>query len=129
MKIKLWAALMEDTLEAYVEGDTITINGEVIDLSVIPNGYKLPGSAVKNNFFVESDYIQRIDGVLNFTLRLPVQMDSPEEYRNPITPIILDVVSGNVPFPDTTPVPVTSESIVEEVDAENTESEDFNNGD
>lgn len=130
MKIKLWAALMDDTLEASVQGDVITINGEVIDLSVIPVGYKLPGSAVKNKFFFEGDYIQRINGVLNFTLRLPVRMDSPEEYRNPVTPIILDVVSGNVPFPDTTPIPVFS--MVEEVqvdEAELSESEDLNNDD
>lgn len=125
MKIKLWAALMDDTLEASVQGDVITINGEVIDLSVIPVGYKLPGSAVKNKFFFEGDYIQRINGVLNFTLRLPVGMDSPEEYRNPVTPIILDVVSGNVPFPDTTPIPVVS--IVDEVELP--ESEDLNNDD
>lgn len=59
---------MEDTLEASVDGDVITINGEAIDLSGIP-----------------------------------VHWDSPEEFRNPLVPIVLDVVDGAVPFPDTSP--------------------------
>lgn len=104
MKIKLWAALMEDTLEASVHGDVITINGEAIDLSGIPDGYRLPGSAVGNKFFVETDYVERIGKTLHFTLRLPVAWDSPEEYRNPPEPIILDARSGPVKFPDTAPI-------------------------
>lgn len=104
MKIKLWAALMEDTLEASVQGDVITINGEAIDLSGIPDGYRLPGSAAGNKFFVETEYIERIGKTLHFTIRLPVQWDSPEQYRNPAEPIILDARSGAVKFPGTTPI-------------------------
>lgn len=104
MKIKLWAALMEDTLEASVDGDVITINGEAINLSGIPDGYRLPGSAVGNKFFVETDYVERVNGVLTLTMRLPVHWDSPEEFRNPLVPIVLDVVDGAVPFPDTSPL-------------------------
>lgn len=111
MKIKLWAALMEDTLEASVQGDVITINGESIDLSGIPDGYRLPGSAVCNKFFVETEYVERIGKTLNFTLRLPVAWDSPEEYRNPPVAIIIDVRSGAVKFPDTTPVEHIEESL------------------
>lgn len=103
MIIRLFPFLMEDIIEASVMGDVITINGESIDLSGIPTGYRLPGSAVGNAFFVETDYIERIDGVLNFTLRLPVHWDSPEEFRNPVEPIILNAQSGEVPFPDTSP--------------------------
>ncbi|WP_339484143.1 hypothetical protein [Pseudomonas sivasensis] len=103
MKIKLWAALMDETLEASVQGDVITINGEAVDLSGIPSGYRLPGSAVGNKFFVESDYVERIGKTLHFTLRLPVTWESPEEYRNPAEPIILDARSGPVKFPDTAP--------------------------
>lgn len=103
MKIKLWADFIDGPLEASVNGDVLTINGEEIDLSGIPAGYRLPGSAVGNKFFVETDYIERIDGVLNFTLRLPVRWDSPEEFRNPAEPIIIDIQSGVVPFPDTSP--------------------------
>lgn len=123
MKIKLWADLVDWTIEARVDGDIITINGEAIDLSGIPEGYRLPGSAVGNKFFVESDFVERIDGVLSFTIRLPVKGDSPEEYRNPITPIILDVVSGEVVFPDTAP-PVQPELPTPEY-IENTDTEEL----
>ncbi|MBB6287615.1 MULTISPECIES: hypothetical protein [unclassified Pseudomonas] len=104
MKIKLWADLVDWPLVATVSGDVITINGESIDLSGIHDGYRLPGSAVGNKFFVETEYVERIGKTLHFTLRLPVHWDSPEEYRSPSEPIIIDVHSGPVKFPVTTPL-------------------------
>lgn len=104
MKIKLWPDLVDWPLEAVVSGDVITINGEAIDFSAIPDGYKLPGSAVDNKFFVDTEYVERVGETLQVTIRLPVSWDSPEEFRNPKTPIILDVIDGEVTFPDTTPV-------------------------
>lgn len=103
MKIKLWGCLMDGHLEASISGDIITINGEAIDLSGIPSGFRLPGSAVGNRFFVESDYVERIGKTLHLTLRLPVAWDSPEEFRNPAEPIVIDARSGPVKFPDTSP--------------------------
>lgn len=111
MKIKLWADLVDWPLEASVDGDVIAINGEAIDLSGIPEGYRLPGSAVGNKFFVETEFVSRIDGVLSFTLRLPVQWDSPEGLRNPVAPLVLSVRSGPVNFPDTSPPVVEVEPI------------------
>lgn len=104
MKIKLWPDLVSWPLVASVNGDVITINGEKIDLSGIPEGFRLPGSAVGNICFVGTEYVERIDGVLHFTLFLPVAWESPEHLRNPEIPIVLDVTEGDVPFPDTTPV-------------------------
>ncbi|WET11885.1 hypothetical protein P3S72_07065 [Pseudomonas sp. D3] len=103
MKIKLWADLVDWPLEASIEGDVLTINGEEIDFSGIPEGYRLPGSAVGNKFFVETEYVERKDNALYFTLRLPVDWNSPEEYRNPVEPIVIDARSGPVKFPDTSP--------------------------
>jgi hypothetical protein len=103
MKIKLWPDLVSWPLAASVSGDVITINGEKIDLSGIPEGFRLPGSAVGNNCFVGTEYVERINGVLHFTLFLPVAWESPEHLRNPATPIILDVTEGDVPFPVTAP--------------------------
>ncbi|WP_339419072.1 hypothetical protein [Pseudomonas sp. RL_105y_Pfl1_103] len=117
MKIKLWADLVDCSLEARIDGDVITINGEAIDLSGIPDGYCLPGSAVGNKFFVETEYVERIGKTLHFTLRLPVAWDSPEEYRNPAEPIIIDARSGPVKFPVTTPLvspPVQLTAVEEE---------------
>lgn len=112
MKINLWPDLVNWPLEASVNGDVITINGEDIDLSGIPDGYRLPGSAVGNKFFVESDYVERIGKTLRFSLRLPVTWDSPEEYRNPAEPIIVDARSGLVKFPDTSPPKVIVPEVV-----------------
>lgn len=113
MKIKLWPDLVDWPLEASVSGDVITINGEKIDLSGIPDGFRLPGSAVGNRFFVENEYVERIGKTLHLTIRLPVAWDSPEEYRNPAEPIIIDARSGSLKVPDTSPVkaqtPVMSE--------------------
>lgn len=116
MKIKLWPDLVDWPMAVSVAGDVITINGEDIDLSVIPEGYRLPGSAVGNKFFVEDEYVERLSGVLYLALRLPVDWNSPEKYRNPPEPIILDVSAGQVNFPDTTPPvpPVVELPVIEE---------------
>lgn len=124
MKIKLFPFLTDGPLEASIAGDILTLNGEEIDLSVIPDGHRLPGSAVGNPFFVETEYVERKDGVLHLTLRLPVDWESPEEYRNPPEPIILDVSAGQVNFPDTTPPapPVVEFPVIEESNQEEPEN-------
>lgn len=106
MKITLFPSLDMPPLFASVNGDILTINGEDIDLSGIPDGYRLPATAVKNKFFLEgsNDYVTRIGKTLYFSLRLPVYPDSPEEYRNPPEPIVIDARSGPVKFPDTSPL-------------------------
>ena len=103
MKIKLWPDLVDWPLEASVSGNIITINGENIDLSGIPDGFRLLGSAIGNRFFVESEFVERNCDTLHLTLRLPVVWDSPEQHRNPAEQLILDVQSGPVKFPDTSP--------------------------
>jgi hypothetical protein len=103
MRITLWPDLVDWPIKASVSGDVIKINGENVDLSGIPEGYRLPGAAVGNKWFVESDYVERVDGELRVTIRLPVQWDSPEELRNPATPLVLSVFNGQVSFPDTSP--------------------------
>lgn len=124
MKIKLWPDLVDWPLDASVNGDILTINGEVLDLSQLPEGHRLPGSAVGNPFFVETEYVERKSGVLHLTLRLPVDWDSPEEYRNPPEPIMLDVAAGQVKFPDTTPPApqVVELAVIEESNLEEPEN-------
>lgn len=106
MKITLWPDLIEGPLDAFVAGDVITINGEPIDLSGIPDGFRLPGRAVGNKFFLNgsNDFVERIGKTLYFSLRFPVKENSPEEYRNPAEPIVIDARSGAVKFPDATPI-------------------------
>lgn len=104
MKITLYQVISDETIEASVRGETLTINGEEIDLSVIPDGYRLPASAVSNRWFVLGSYIERIGGHFNLTLCLPVHWDTAEEIRAPKEPIVLDVKRGKVKFPNTEPV-------------------------
>lgn len=111
MKITLFPHLCDWELEASVSGDVITINGEKIDLSDIPDGFKLPGDAVGNKFFDGPWFVERIGKTLHFVLRLPVQHESPDEYRNPLEPIIIDARSGSVKFPDTSPPATTIDEI------------------
>ncbi|PRD42142.1 hypothetical protein C5748_18515 [Phyllobacterium phragmitis] len=50
-------------------GDTLIINGDPVDLSVIPDGATLPADAVSNDFVVGN--VERISGELHVTLLLP----------------------------------------------------------
>lgn len=112
MKITLFPHLCDWELEASVSGDVITINGEAIDLSEVPEGYKLPQDAVGNKFFDGPWFIERVGKILRLTIRLPVQNDSPDEYRNPSEPLIIDARSGPVKFPDTSPIKVLVSDVV-----------------
>lgn len=66
------------------QGDTLIINGESYDLSVIPDGATLPdaGQATGCDLIVGS--IERIDGVLHITLLLPYStMPQPQSVLFP----------------------------------------------
>lgn len=123
MKITLFPFLADQTIEASVKGDVITINGEAIDFSKLKAGFRLPNKAVSNWFFVESGYVERINGALCFTLRLPVSFGTEEQYKNPPTPIVLEVVSGPVPFPNTAAPEIAPVEMSEEVAQEVSEND------
>lgn len=106
MKIKLFPFLGFEECKASVNGDVITINGSTIDLSPLKEGYRILGSQVGNKFFVPTEYVQRIDGELSLTLFFHVEPETDEKIRNPETPNILDVVKGNVPFPNIAPIQI-----------------------
>ena len=100
MKITLYPVLESKQLNVSVAGEKITINGEVIDLLVIPQGYRLPANAVENEWMVSGSYIERdADGEMTIELRFPVLWDSPESVRAPKTPTVLQVSHGKVKFP------------------------------
>lgn len=105
LNITLWPDFIKGPIEAFVIGDELILNGESLDFSEIPEGYRLPASAVDNRFFLESSdqYVERIDGKINLTIRLPVTEQTPEDIRNPKEPIVLSVIYGQVNFPITDP--------------------------
>lgn len=59
----------DDALIVAKVGDVLTINGDTIDLSVIPEGATLPAGAIDNEWIVGP--VERIGGVLHLTLLLP----------------------------------------------------------
>lgn len=114
LKITLWPDFIKGPIEAFVIGDELILNGESLDFSVIPDGYRLPSSAVDNRFFLEGSdqYVERINGEIHLTLRLPVTEETSDAILNPDEPIVISVVHGEVDFPKTTPdEPTTGDAI------------------
>lgn len=70
MKISLSPQVRDDALTVNKAGDTLTINGAVYDLSVIPDGATLPASATDCPYLIGD--IKRENGALSLTLMLPI---------------------------------------------------------
>lgn len=69
MHITLTPQRRDDTLTVSKQGDVLTINGEVFDFSVIPDGATLPASAVACKYITGD--VERIAGVLHLSLLMP----------------------------------------------------------
>jgi hypothetical protein len=61
------------------QDDVLTLNGEDLDLSLLPEGATLPQSAVASDWIAGD--ITRKDGVLRVPLVLPHGANAPEETR------------------------------------------------
>lgn len=75
----------DDVLTVSKAGDVLTINGDPVDFSIIPDGATLPAAAIGNEWIAGP--VERIDGVLHVTLLLPHGPDpSPAvAFPEPIT--------------------------------------------
>lgn len=69
MNIKLSPVRHHETLTVSRAGDILTINGEQLDFSPLPDGATLPADAIDSDHIVGQ--VSRIDGELHLTLRLP----------------------------------------------------------
>lgn len=95
MHITLIPQRRDDTLVVSKIGDTLTINGTAYDLSVIPEGATLPAKATDCPYLVSN--IDRIAGVLHFSLLLPTGQDATDAANFPAP--ILYPANGNLEFP------------------------------
>lgn len=95
MKINLSPVRADQPIAVERQGDSLIIDGEVFDFSVIPEGAVLPASAISCPHFL--DTVTRVDGVLELTLRLPYGATCPPETCFP-TPIV-DPANGPVSLP------------------------------
>ena len=81
MQITLSPVRGDAPLSLERHADVLTINGEILDLSGVPDGATLPAEAVASDLVVGA--ITRQDGVLSLTLNLPHGANAPEETRFP----------------------------------------------
>ncbi|WP_074892767.1 hypothetical protein [Pseudomonas graminis] len=76
MIINLSPCVSNAQLELERRGETLIINGEVFDFSVMKDGDSLPSSAIKSSFFLID--VKKYNGELEFTMLLPI----PEIYSH-----------------------------------------------
>lgn len=69
MHITLSPVRLDETLTASLAGDVLTLNGDAFDFTQLPEGGTLPAEAIDSEWFVGP--VERIDGELHLTLRLP----------------------------------------------------------
>lgn len=69
MQINLSPVRSNEALTVSRAGDVLTVNGEAFDLTQLTNGATLPAEAIDSDYFVGP--VERIDGELTLTLRLP----------------------------------------------------------
>lgn len=96
MHIKLNPQRRDDQISVIKSGDTLTINGEEFDLSVIPEGATLPADAISSEYF--SGPVERINGVLHLTLTLPHGPNPQQHVAFPEE--IVDPPDGEIEFPN-----------------------------
>ncbi|RHZ91157.1 hypothetical protein D1114_21030 [Cereibacter sphaeroides] len=95
-----------DQLTLARAGDTLTLNGETLDLSGIPDGATLPREAVGSDWLASD--IERIDGGLHLTLILPHGPDAGAATLFP-DPVNADA-DGPISVPAWGPEPATEEA-------------------
>lgn len=82
MQITLSPMRRPDMLDLSRAGDTLTINGELFDFSILPEGASLPADAIDSDWFAGP--VTRVDGALHVVLVLPHGDHAPEETRFPL---------------------------------------------
>lgn len=81
MKINLTPVRSDEQLEVSREGDTLILNGEPFDFSPLAAGASLPAWAIASGWF--DGQVERVDGQLELTIRLPHAANAPESTRFP----------------------------------------------
>ncbi|MDF8330588.1 hypothetical protein P5G63_19695 [Aeromonas salmonicida] len=98
MMIKLSPVRADESLTAYVDGDALSVNGELIDFSLLPDGGYIPPDAISSKWIIGGVF--RREGDIHLTLALPHGACAPRETRFPVAydvPMMVDY--GSVPLP------------------------------
>lgn len=95
MIIKLSPVRSDSELSVFRLGDMLTVNKVAFDFAQLPDGASLPAESVSSDYVL--DPVERHDGKLIVTLRLPHAADAPESARFPVD--IVDPAEGAVQLP------------------------------
>lgn len=95
MLIKLSPVRSDTTLVVFRLKDQLTVNNVALDFTNLPDGASLPADAVGSIDVLEP--IERVNGDLVVTLRLPHAVDAPEAARFPAD--IVNPADGAVSLP------------------------------
>jgi len=98
MKIFITPVRSDLRLSAEVKGDSLILNGEVVDFSSLGEGERLPQSAIDSHW-VASD-VTRVNGEITLTLVCPHGHSAPDETRFPTAlneP--MSIINGAVELP------------------------------
>jgi hypothetical protein len=114
MRIYLSPQRSDATLQISRTGNTLTLNGESFDFSLMNEGDTLPASAIKSTWFVGP--VDKINGDLVLTLLLPLPPNfSPEQaFPEPL----INVPDGPITLPQ--PLPAIEKTEARQQDAAET---------
>ena len=71
----------DESMTASVAGEVLTVNGQSFDFTLLPEGATLPAGAIDSEYFVGP--VERINGELHLTLRLPHGANPPQHVAFP----------------------------------------------
>ncbi len=109
MKLSFTPARTNNQYEASVSGDVLTIEGEALDLALVPDGATLPKDDVDCPWLASD--VERIDGEICLTLMLPHGANAPEETR---FPEMVTITEGEVVLPPYDTEPELEEELTDE---------------
>lgn len=103
MHINLFPVRLDEPMLLDREGDVLYVNGEAFDFGQLLEGATLPRKAVLSDWFPGE--VNRIDGELHLTLRLPHGPNAPESTRFPVPIEVLEDGPVELPIYDSIPDP------------------------
>ena len=95
MRISLSPQRREGALALARSGDVLFVNGELLDLSAIPDGATLAAEAISSDWITGD--VHRIDGTLHVTILLPVGANPSQALAFPED--LVDFVDGPINLP------------------------------
>lgn len=96
MRISFSPQFSDAKLELSANGEALTINGDTLDFSDMPDGGSYPSEAIENDMVVGG--VTRVDGEIKITVILPYNLSNPP--RSVAFPDAITVTSnGRIALP------------------------------